>query len=90
MSRAITVEAEYIQAYRIDLSHLDIDYDDIDHHWCKWGTLYLQMKDGTTHEIDNGDHAEVDYKWPEELRFFDKDMNDDHKLKDKALKNIKL
>ena len=76
MSRSITVEAEYIQAYRIDLSHLDIDYDDIEYHWCKWGTLYLQMKDGTTHEIDNGDHAEVDYKWPEELRFFDKDMND--------------
>ena len=34
------------------------------------------MKDGTTHEIDNGDHVEVDWKWPEELRFFDKDMND--------------
>lgn len=71
-----TVEAYYTQAVQHDISHLDIDYDDVEHHWCKWGTLIIQMKDGTTHEVDNGHHLDVDWKYPEELRFFDKNMSD--------------
>ena len=34
------------------------------------------MKDGTTHEVDNGHYLDVDWKWPEELRVYNKDHED--------------
>ncbi len=34
------------------------------------------MKDGMTHEVDNGHHLDVDLKWPEELRVYNKDHED--------------
>tara|TARA_R100000329_G_scaffold26633_1_gene24890 strand:- start:53 stop:313 length:261 start_codon:yes stop_codon:yes gene_type:complete len=71
-----TVEANYTQAVQHDISHLDIDYDDVQHHWCKYGTLVIEMKDGTTHEVDNGHYLDVDFKWPEELRFYNEDDED--------------
>ncbi len=61
MSKLMYAEAEYMQPYHIDISHLKINYDDIEHHWCKYGTLYIEMKDGTTHEVD-GEHLDADYK----------------------------
>tara|TARA_Y100001937_G_scaffold14798_2_gene20110 strand:- start:2149 stop:2403 length:255 start_codon:yes stop_codon:yes gene_type:complete len=71
-----TVEASYTQAVQHDISHLNINYDDIQNHWCKYGTLVIEMKDGTRHEIDNGNYLDVDFKWPEELRFYNKDDED--------------
>jgi hypothetical protein len=76
MSKVATIQCEYTQTLEFDISDDNINYDDIEHHWCKWGTLHIEMKDGTSHEYSNGHDMEVDWKWPDKLRAYDKDFED--------------
>jgi|5_EtaG_2_1085323.scaffolds.fasta_scaffold02535_5 hypothetical protein len=66
------VHASYNQVASYDVSHLKLDYNDIAYHWCKYGTLMIEMVDGTTHEVSDSHLYDIDWKYPENLEFFNK------------------
>lgn len=76
MSKVITIEAYYQQAVGFDVEDMNIKAEDIDVYWIKWGTLYIQKKDGTIHEKDVSMDFEVDWKWPEDTKLFDKNYKE--------------
>ncbi len=56
------IECLYETAIEFDLEELDIDYDTIKDYHIKYGTLYVEFKDGTSESYE-GNQGETDYKW---------------------------
>ena len=56
----------------------DINLEEVEDHWVKYGTLMLQMKDGELKEIEGeGGIDSVDWKNPQhELTYYDDDWNE--------------
>ena len=73
MNNKITkIVTEYVTHIEFDVS--DIDMSQVSETWVKWGTLYLEMKDGSTIPIEGND-GEPDFKWPTEEYHYDDDYN---------------
>ena len=73
MNEKITIiVAEYLDYIEFDVS--DIDMNQVSDTWIKWGTLNLEMKDGSRVSIE-GTQNQGDYKWPTEKYFYDDDYN---------------
>ena len=64
------VECIYETAIEFDLEELDIDYDNIEDYHIKYGTLYVEFKDGTSESYE-GNQMETDYKWATSEGVFD-------------------
>lgn len=64
------IECLYETAIEFDLEELDIDYDTIKDYHIKYGTLYVEFKDGTSESYE-GNQIETDYKWAEEESVLD-------------------
>jgi len=68
------IECVYETAIQFDLEELDIDYDTIDDYHIKYGTLYVEFKDGTSESYE-GNQIETDYKWAGEENVLDESWN---------------
>ena len=64
------IECVYETAIEFDLDELSIDYDTIKDYHIKYGTLYVEFKDGTSESYE-GNQIETDYKWAEEESVLD-------------------
>jgi hypothetical protein len=64
------IECIYETAIEFDLEELDIDYDTIKDYHIKYGTLYVEFKDGTSESYE-GNQIETDYKWATSEGVFD-------------------
>jgi len=64
------IECLYTTAIEFDLEELDIDYDTIKDYHIKYGTLYVEFKDGTSESYE-GNQRETDYKWATSEGVFD-------------------
>jgi hypothetical protein len=64
------IECTYETAIEFDLDELSIDYDTIKDYHIKYGTLYVEFKDGTSESYE-GNQIETDYKWAEEESVLD-------------------
>ena len=55
----------------------DIDRDEVKQTWVKWGTLWIEMKDGTKHEVgyDLTDE-DIEWKYPSSEQLYDEDWNE--------------
>jgi len=64
------IECTYETAIEFDLDEPSIDYDTIKDYHIKYGTLYVEFKDGTSESYE-GNQIETDYKWAEEESVLD-------------------
>ena len=56
------IEARYSAYLSWDLEELGIDWDNVKDYYIKYGTLYVDFKDGSSVE-HLGNHGETDWKW---------------------------
>jgi hypothetical protein len=56
------LECIYEAPITFDLEELGIDWENVKDYYIKYGTLYVNFKDGTSQE-HWGDIGEPDYKW---------------------------
>ena len=72
------LEATYTTFLGFNLKKLpsNLNWDNVDMIWCKYGTLTISMKDGEEHTLDYTMNGESDYKWPISLKMFDEDYNE--------------
>ena len=68
------IKARYSAYLSWDLEELGIDWDNVKDYYIKYGTLYVEFKDGTTSWYD-GDEGETDYKWARYENVLDEDWN---------------
>ena len=71
--KPIMIAATYETELGFDVSELNIDWAKVESIWCKYTTLYIEMGDGTIHELDSYGDGETDYKWPVQLKLLDDD-----------------
>ena len=57
------IECIYEAPITFDLEELGIDWDNVKDYYIKYGTLYVDFKDGTSKSYYNADVGETDYKW---------------------------
>ena len=87
MSNVITLErtkdiakvliAEYITSLEWDLEDLNIDANEIEDYYIKYGTLHITYKDGRIKEYEsNFDMGDIDYKWAEKETFYNEDFDE--------------
>ena len=68
---AITLIAEYKTSLEWDLEDLNIDANEIDDYYIKYGTLHITYKDGRIKEYEsNFGMGDTDYKWAEKETFY--------------------
>ena len=68
---AITLIAEYTTTLEWDLEDLNIDANEIDDYYIKYGTLHITYKDGRIKEYEsNFDMGDIDYKWANKETFY--------------------
>ena len=56
------LECIYEASITFDFKELKIDLNDVKDYYIKYGTLYVEFKDGSSGQYD-GDQGEPDYKW---------------------------
>ena len=56
------IECIYEANITFDLEELDIDWDNVKDYYIKYGTLYIDFKDGSSEEYE-GNQGETDWKW---------------------------
>ena len=56
------LECIYETNITFDLEELSIEWDKVKDYHVKWGTLYVEFKDGSSEE-HMGNHGETDWKW---------------------------
>ena len=56
------IEARYSCYLNWDLEELGIDWDNVKDYYIKYGTLYVEFKDGSSEEHE-GNQGETDWKW---------------------------
>jgi len=60
------IECVYETSITFDLEELGIEWDKVKDYHVKWGTLYVEFKDGSSVQHDGiTDIGEIDYKWAE-------------------------
>jgi len=73
------VEALYAHAVSYDIEEIEeelgISWGNVENFGVKWCRLFLQMKDGTTHEILR-EPGDVDWKRPHEVTVFGDDYEE--------------
>ena len=67
--------ATYSGYIEFNIEELDINWDEVEKVYCKYTTLELIMKDGSTITIWDYGECEIDYKWPNQLQLVDEDYN---------------
>ena len=55
------LECIYEAPITFDLEELDIDWDNVKDYYIKYGTLYVDFKDGNSEEYE-GQRGEIDWK----------------------------
>ena len=65
------IEASYSASLHFNLQ--DVNVEEVEDYWIKWGTLTLMMKDGTQVTLEPVSENEVDFKWPYMITEFDGD-----------------
>ena len=69
--KPIQLIAEYKTSREWDLEDLNIDANEIDDYYIKYGTLHITYKDGRIKEYEsNFDMGDIDYKWAEKETFY--------------------
>ena len=69
--KPIQLIAEYKTSLEWDLEDLNIDANEIDDYYIKYGTLHITYKDGRIKEYEsNFDMGDTDYKWAEKQTFY--------------------
>ena len=69
--KPIQLIAEYKTSLELDLEDLNIDANEIDDYYIKYGTLHITYKDGRIKEYEsNFDMGDTDYKWAEKETFY--------------------
>ena len=69
--KPIQLIAEYITSLEWDLEDLNIDANEIEDYYIKYGTLHITYKDGRIKEYEsNFDMGDIDYKWAEKETFY--------------------
>ena len=69
--KPIQLIAEYKTSLEWDLEDLNIDANEIDDYYIKYGTLHITYKDGRIKEYEsNFDMGDTDYKWAEKETFY--------------------
>jgi hypothetical protein len=69
--KPIQLIAEYKTSLEWDLEDLNIDANEIDDYYIKYGTLHITYKDGRIKEYEsNFGMGDTDYKWAEKETFY--------------------
>ena len=68
------LECIYEAPITFDLEELGIDWDNVKDYYIKYGTLYVEFKDGSSGQYD-GDIGDPDYKWAEHESIFTEDWD---------------
>ena len=69
--KPIQLIAEYTTTLEWDLEDLNIDANEIDDYYIKYGTLHITYKDGRIKEYEsNFGMGDTDYKWAEKETFY--------------------
>ena len=76
MSKPKYIEAIYSQAVQFDLENLEIDWNDVEDYWVKWGTLNVLYKDGSIKKYEPNYEPEIDWKYPTSTDVYDKDWEE--------------
>ena len=66
------IECIYEGNITFDLEELDIDWDNVKDYYTKYGTLYVDFKDGSSEEYE-GEQGETDWKWSVRENIFTED-----------------
>lgn len=75
--KPIQLIAEYKTSLEWDLEDLNIDANEIDDYYIKYGTLHITYKDGRIKEYEsNFDMGDTDYKWAEKETFYNEDFDE--------------
>ncbi len=75
--KPIQLIAEYITSLEWDLEDLNIDANEIEDYYIKYGTLHITYKDGRIKEYEsNFDMGDIDYKWAEKETFYNEDFDE--------------
>ena len=70
-NKPIQLIAEYTTTLEWDLEDLNIDANEIDDYYIKYGTLHITYKDGRIKEYEsNFDMGDIDYKWANKETFY--------------------
>ena len=73
------IEALYVTGVTYDIGEIEealgISWCDVEDFWVKWCHLFLQMRDGTTHEVLR-EVGDTDWKRPYELRVLSGDYEE--------------
>ena len=75
--KPIQLIAEYKTSLEWDLEDLNIDANEIDDYYIKYGTLHITYKDGRIKEYEsNFGMGDTDYKWAEKETFYNQDFDE--------------
>ena len=75
--KPIQLIAEYTTTLEWDLEDLNIDANEIDDYYIKYGTLHITYKDGRIKEYEsNFDMGDIDYKWANKETFYNEDFDE--------------
>ena len=75
--KPIQLIAEYKTSLEWDLEDLNIDANEIEDYYIKYGTLHITYKDGRIKEYEsNFDMGDTDYKWAEKETFYNEDFDE--------------
>ena len=69
------IECIYEAPITFDLEELGIDWDNVKDYYIKYGTLYVDFKDGTSQSYYNGYVGDADYKWAVRESIFTEDWD---------------
>ena len=68
------IECIYEANITFDLEELDIDWDNVKDYYIKYGTLYVDFKDGSSEQYE-GEQGETDWKWAVKEGIFTEDWD---------------
>ena len=68
------IECIYESSIIFDLEELDIDLDTVKDYYIKYGTLYVDFKDGSSKQYE-GEQGETDWKWAVKESIFTEDWD---------------
>ena len=72
--KARYIECIYESAITFDLEELKVDFNEVDDYYVKYGTLYIEFKNGDTGEYE-GNQGETDWKWSAKEQVFTEDWD---------------
>ena len=68
------IECIYEANITFDLEELDIDWGSVKDYYIKYGTLYVDFKDGSSEQYE-GEQGETDWKWSARESIFTEDYD---------------